>query len=166
MSLFGNYQKKINIKGFSLVELMVVMGITGILIMVTGFYFVDYRKNLRLREAAAIYVSDMKLAKQRALAENVSYKVEYDLSDDTVYFLGKYDGANITNPVPRSFKDISPDINFKKVFSKSIKGDNGIIIEPRGLSTEGYAVIQNKKKKIKVEINKLGRVVVINDYKE
>jgi prepilin-type N-terminal cleavage/methylation domain-containing protein len=164
MTLFSIFQKDKNIKGFSLAEMMVVLTIAGILMMVAGSMFTNYRKNIRLREAASIFMSDIKLAKQRASAENVPYKCEFNHVDDTAYAFGQFVGGNVTNPVTRSLHNVSPDISFRRVSSSL--ADNGFILQPRGTSTQGFVVLQNSKKKIRINITTTGRMTIDQNYVE
>jgi len=164
MSFVSIFQKDKNIKGFSLAEMMVVLTVAGILIMVASSMFSDYRKNIRLREATTVFMSDIKLAKQEAAAKNVAYKCAFNSGDDTVYYLGQYVGGNITNPVTRQLHDISSDISFRRV--SSTETDNGIIMQPRGTSTVSHVVLQNSKKKMRVDISATGRITLNQNYVE
>jgi prepilin-type N-terminal cleavage/methylation domain-containing protein len=164
MALFSIFRNDNKINGFSLLEMMVVLTITGIMLMVGGSLFTDYRKNVRLKEAATIFMSDIKLAKQKATTENVAYKCEFQLSNDTIYSFGPYVGGIITNPVTRRLHDVSSDISFRRVSSTEV--DNGIILQPRGTATTGFVVLQNKNKKIKIDINATGRLTIDQNYTE
>ncbi len=169
MTLLSIFQKDKNIKGFSLAEMMVVLAIAGILITVAASMFSDYRKNIKIREAATIFMSDIKLFKQRAAAENKPYKCQFDPGDDTVYEIMLYNNttktsSSLNKPWKRKLHDISNDISFRRV--SSTEADNGIILQPRGTATTGFVVLQNAKKKMRVDISSTGRMTINQNYVE
>ncbi|MDI6743228.1 MAG: type II secretion system protein [Smithella sp.] len=64
-----------NTKGFSLLEIIIVMIILAVVGMMAISIFTKNAKNRNLKEAAATYMSDIKLAKQRSMAESVRYRI-------------------------------------------------------------------------------------------
>jgi prepilin-type N-terminal cleavage/methylation domain-containing protein len=167
MSLFGIFKKDKNIKGFSLVEMVVVLAIATILMAIGSSMFTKYRKNTKLREATQIFMTDIKLAKQKAAAENSKYKVAFNRADDTVYYIEKLDaGGNVITDktITKNLHDVDKDVSFRKV--SSTQSDNSFDEQPRGTSTGGYVVLQNKNKKIKIVINQTGRMTIDQNYTE
>jgi len=64
-------------KGFSLIELLVVVILIGIIAGIVGLNLVNYTKNRNLRSAARYVVSDFALCKERAISENTSYHITF-----------------------------------------------------------------------------------------
>lgn len=69
-------------KGFSLTELMIVMVITGILSGLASVSFLSQLPHYRLNGAARDLVSDLRWARQLALAERQPVSVVLDLETD------------------------------------------------------------------------------------
>ena len=86
MPFLGTTDQDKNIKGFSLVEILIVIVIFSILLTMAGSMFRAYENNRYLKEAAAALMSDIKLAKQRSVSEyvervdNVDYPVVYRIT--------------------------------------------------------------------------------------
>jgi prepilin-type N-terminal cleavage/methylation domain-containing protein len=64
-------------KGFSLIELLVVVTLIGIIAAVAGLNLVNYTKNRNLRSAARYVVSDFALCKERAISESTTYRMTF-----------------------------------------------------------------------------------------
>ena len=64
-------------KGFSLVELMIVIGLIGILSVVALFAWQGFRDNANLRTAARDVATDIAATKQRAVSEGVQYRITF-----------------------------------------------------------------------------------------
>ena len=64
--------------GFSLIEVIIVMAILGTLLAIAAPNFSRYRDNADLKEAARDISSDLQLYKQRAIAENVRYRITFN----------------------------------------------------------------------------------------
>jgi prepilin-type N-terminal cleavage/methylation domain-containing protein len=65
-------------KGFSLIELIVVMGIMGILATFAVPAFQNYIRNQNLKTAARGITSDFFATREKALTENVRYRITFD----------------------------------------------------------------------------------------
>lgn len=86
-------------KGFTLVEIVLVIGIIGILIVITAFSFSEFRKSRALIQSSDIVVSVLTEARSRTLAsvDGSRYGVQV-LSDKTVLFPGDtYSAGNTLN---------------------------------------------------------------------
>ncbi|MHB8137498.1 MAG: GspH/FimT family pseudopilin [Smithellaceae bacterium] len=73
-----------NSGGFSLVELIIVMAIMGIVAAIAAPNFTRYRDNTNLREAARDIVSDIQFYKQKAVSENVTYRITFSGNNYTI----------------------------------------------------------------------------------
>lgn len=70
-------------KGFSLIELIIVIAIFGIVLAIAAPNFTAYRDNTNLREAARSISSDMLLVKQRAVSESRNYRIDFNEAANT-----------------------------------------------------------------------------------
>lgn len=80
-------------KGFSLVELMVVISILGILMAISVPGVLEWRRNAVYKEAAQLAASALRQARGQAINLNQRVKVEFNLDNNTTKI-----GAN--TPVP------------------------------------------------------------------
>jgi len=66
--------------GFSLIELLIVIAILGIVLGIAGPNLFQYRHNVNLREAARDISAEMNLCRQRAIAENIQYRISFNFA--------------------------------------------------------------------------------------
>jgi prepilin-type N-terminal cleavage/methylation domain-containing protein len=90
-------------KGFSLIELIIVIAILGIVSAIAAPNFNKYRQNTNLKEAARDLASDISLYRQRAVAENIHYQIvfnqaanNYTVQRETVLNSGVYNLLIVT----------------------------------------------------------------------
>ena len=89
-------------KGFSLIELIVVIGIIGIVAGTTISYYFSMEPTFRVNGAARQIMGNLMWARMRAISENNNYAIAFgstgpDLSNDTYYIYD--DGDNDFNTV-------------------------------------------------------------------
>jgi len=131
-------------KGFSLIELLIVLAVIGILIMVANSTFLSYAKNRNLKEAAGALMSDMKLAKQKAMAEGINY----------ILTLGG-DSYTLQNGHPKDLSHFGEGIKIKE---HNYSG-NVIHFQPRGTCSMGTIILQNSiGSEVKIIISQTGRI--------
>jgi len=75
-------------KGFSLIELIVVMGIMGILATIAAPSFQNYIRNQNLKTAARGITSDFFATREKALSENVRYRITFDQASNSYTIAG------------------------------------------------------------------------------
>ncbi len=74
--LFSNIYEKA--KGFSIIELLVVISILGTLTAIAVPFYVGYRPRLILKQAAGQVRSDLMMNRQRAVTTSKDYYFKYD----------------------------------------------------------------------------------------
>lgn len=85
-----------NEKGFTLIEILIVLSVIAILLVVANSMFSSFARNRNLKEAAGALMSDIKLAKQKAMSEGVAYTItinnedSYTLQNGSPKFLNQY----------------------------------------------------------------------------
>ena len=70
-------------KGFTIIEMMIVIAIIGVILTVAAPNFNAYRQNTNLKEAARDISSDISLYRQRAVTENRGYKITFSAAANT-----------------------------------------------------------------------------------
>ena len=75
-------------KGFTLIELIVVMGIMGILATIAAPSFQNYIRNQNLKTAARGITSDFFATREKALSENVRYRITFDQASNSYTIAG------------------------------------------------------------------------------
>lgn len=73
-------------KGFSLVELLLVIGVIGILSAIAVPSYLHWLPGIRLKSAARDMYSNLQLARIQALKENSTVSVRFDTGNDTYYY--------------------------------------------------------------------------------
>lgn len=143
-------------KGFSLVELMVVIGIIGMLVAVAAPSLMGWTKNARSKEAANLVLLAMRQAKGQAINLNQRVKVDFDL-ETSVVTMNVVGGAVILST------KIPDDIGIKGgTGCATTTGKVELTFNPMGSSSTGYVCIfdgPTKKYKIGVGTANTGRIL-------
>jgi prepilin-type N-terminal cleavage/methylation domain-containing protein len=162
MAIFGAGREDNGIKGFSLIEILTVLAIIGILLTIANSMFSAFRQRTNLREAAGALAEDMKLAKQRAGAENVKYSITFNISSNN-YTMNQYDlNGNMINP-PIKTVNLSSFGNGIIILNQNYSGGNSgtITFQTRGTCSAGTITLQNSLNSIMtITTNLMGRVII------
>lgn len=123
--------------GFSLLELIVVMSLGVVLATISVPAYQGWRPSLNLRMAARQVVMDLKVARMRAVAQNVDHRILFPVGGGGYQFqrrgLAQYedDGPAVTLPVGVTIAGCSAR-------------DSAISFRPRGnAGSFGTVVVQN-----------------------
>jgi type II secretion system protein H len=160
--------KIISSKGFTIIEMMIVLAIIGVILTVAAPNFNAYRQNTNLKEAARDISSDISLYRQRAVAENRGYRINFSASANsyTIQQETVTNGVRTGNYVALITKTVGAG-NVNIVISGTPSFSGGIptvTFAPRGTSGAGSITLQNTKRLSTATIttNLMGRVRV--DY--
>ena len=147
-----------HVKGFTLLELMIIIAILTILGSLAIPAYSAWLPNYRLKNAARDLYSNMYLAKMLAIKENSSYKIIFTTTGDNRYVIERPDGS-FEKEVYLSDYDSNGDIEFgcgnatktATVSGSPIEsgydgvsyGYNKATFNSRGLGSSGYVYIAN-----------------------
>ncbi len=145
-------------KGFSLIELSIVIAIMGIVAVIGSSTFSKSRENRELREAVGAMEADLNAAKMRAIAGHVNYTVTVNATQNTYRIQGG------TYDVTKKISDFGKTI---KIYSSSFPS-TGIVFQGRGIllvagtppSTGYYEILLRNKLNscIHIRVSTMGRV--------
>lgn len=83
--------KSHNEAGFTLAELLVVTGLTIVMTTVSLYYLYSHQKLYKPDEQAALFIDMLQEARQRALTQKVTMRVEVDLTDNVARLINEGD---------------------------------------------------------------------------
>lgn len=129
-------------RGFTLVELIIVIAIIAIVGTISIPSFLRYSINANLKSAAREIASDILQSRARAISENRRQRIVFDMTNES-YTLEERDDADSSwiNPQTKTLSsfDSSIDIN------NSTFAGNTIILQTRGTSTTGTLTLINSR---------------------
>jgi prepilin-type N-terminal cleavage/methylation domain-containing protein len=158
-----------NRKGFSLLELIIVVCLLTLIAAIAGVNFRNYTLNRNLRTAARNIVTDFNLCKSRAVSENVRYQVIFNVAG------GDYTIQQFNNPAtavtkrPLELADGGADITilsaeFGLAQSQTVVFDTRGTVSPLGNPAPNVdgVILQNNSRlsRAVISINAMGRTFV------
>jgi prepilin-type N-terminal cleavage/methylation domain-containing protein len=141
--------KNTSTKGFSALELVIVLAILGIAVTLAAPNFNKYRHNTNLREAALDLTADIALIKQRAVAESIHYRIVFDEGANNYRFQVEQpvDSGNFVDVLPVDANTKSPASIGANITISNASFSFGapfITFEPRGTTSAGSVTLTNK----------------------
>ena len=127
-------------KGFTLIELMIVIAIIGILSAVALFGWQGYRNNTNLRTAAGDVMSDIASCKQRSVSEGIDYCIQF--TDGSPNY--SINASSCSAPTQTQAKDLTNFGSGLTITNTTFNSDRVSFI-PRGTSSNGTINLRNSK---------------------
>lgn len=158
-------------RGFTLVELIIVIAIAGIVLAIAAPNFTGYRQNTNLKEATRNLSADIQYWKQRAVAENRSYRISFDTAGNSYSVLKReappgmaFKPLSEVDPgasnIDKSPADISPGVSL-------VAAPATVTMDPRGTLSNGTIRLQHGIRLSTADIvtSLPGRVRIVYDLK-
>jgi type II secretion system protein H len=143
-------------KGFTLVELMIVIAIIGILSAVSLYGWLGYQNNVNLKTAAGEVMADIASCKQRSVSEGVNYCIQF--TDGSPNY--SINASSCTTPTQTQAKNLTSFGSGLTVSTTNFTLDRVSFI-PRGTSSFGDINLRNSKNSTAtITINVTGRAYV------
>lgn len=142
-------------RGFSLIELIIVIALIGILSTVALFAWQSFRDNSNLRTAARDIATDIATSKQRAVTEGIRYRLTFS-AGGTSYTIA---ADPFTTSLTKSFADIGPGLS---IVSTTFTSGQLTLLSRGTLSGLGGRVVlgNSRGSQATVTVNVTGRVHV------
>jgi prepilin-type N-terminal cleavage/methylation domain-containing protein len=150
-------------KGFTLVELVIVIFILAIISAIGGLMLHNYTLNRNLRTAARDIASDFAIYKERAVSDNITYQIAFNTALPGSYTIQSVVNAVVTNLTTKSPSSFGSDI---RIISATFGAgaSQTVIFSPRGtVSPLGNAVLDgvvlqnSRNSRATITVNLTGR---------
>ena len=139
-------------KGFTLIELIIVIAVMGVIAAIGSFAWNKYTTNANLRAAARDVASDFFVTRGKAVSESVSYRITFDVPGNSYTITNVSTGAAQTK-TPAS---LAADIAFQ-----SANFGAAVDFQSRGTVDAGNVVLRNNRgSTAKITVNITGRTYV------
>lgn len=161
-------------KGFTLIELMVVIGIIGVIIAIAVPNFAAMQAKARIKAGAYEVAQDIRQIRERALSmgrdytlERVDtrrYKVTSPEGNEYIYTLGASTGGNLRFGVgPTYTAGVPPEANLASAPANGfdfLPNPDILVLNGRGGAYHGVIYITDNRNNYAIGINSLGKIKV------
>ncbi|HOO41083.1 MAG TPA: prepilin-type N-terminal cleavage/methylation domain-containing protein [Syntrophales bacterium] len=142
-------------RGFSLVELMIVIALIGILSSIAIPSWNRYRQNADLKTAARGIAGDVFNMKQRAVSEQTRYRIIFDLANHRYQLIKGSTGNDVIQT--RDLSEYGPGITL----TKTTFTNDTVNFFTRGTTDWGTVSLKNSRESTAtVTLNPVGRTHV------
>jgi len=148
-------------EGFTLLELMITIGILGILATISIYAWQGYRDNTNLRTAARDIATDIAATRGRAVSEGVQYRMTFNPSGNNyVIEQGTAAGSPFVTMQTKTPTTFGPGSGLS-IQSANFSGTTRIIFLTRGTLSPGTVILNNSKgSQATITVNFAGRTHV------
>jgi prepilin-type N-terminal cleavage/methylation domain-containing protein len=146
-------------KGFTLIELIITIAIVVVCATIAGLHLHAYAMNKNLESAARHIVTDFFIYKERAVSENTTYQITFDVAG------GSYTIQPATSEaITKRLSSFGPDI---EILNASFGAGQTVHFLARGtISPFGNIKLKNSRNpKATIKVNITGRTHVKIDTK-
>jgi len=151
--------------GFTLIELIITVALFVIFSGIGVLAIQGYTLNKNLKTAARDIASDISNCRQRAVSENVNYRITFtvDASNPSNYIIEQDDGAGNFNTIStKSPSNFGADVRITN--AAFFGGGTTVNIFTRGTVQSGNVQLRNSKgSTATVRVNQTGRTYVTAD---
>jgi type IV fimbrial biogenesis protein FimT len=131
-------------KGFSLTEMIIVIAILAIAAAIAAPQYMAWRDNQNLREAVRDLASDIEFWRQRAIAENIYYQIQFNQGTNSYrIFQGGQLGTDPYSPLVPDVTKSPGNISSQVIISNVAFVPPQITIQPRGTMSGGSVTLQH-----------------------
>jgi prepilin-type N-terminal cleavage/methylation domain-containing protein len=153
-------------KGFTLVELMIVVCMLAFISGIAGLWLHNYTLNRNLRTAARDIASDITAFKERAVSDNRTYQIAFDTTAPGSYTIQSVVNAVVTNLTTKRPSSFGSGI---RIISATFgaAGTQTVIFSPRGTVSplgngvlDGVVLRNSRNSQATITVNMTGRTYV------
>ena len=155
-------------KGFTLLELIIVMALIGLMLAVGIPEYMSWRAQARYREVSQSIASTLREARARALARNAQHRVEINVAGNRYRVVegNRTIGSTAFTTVVNDWTVIQPDIVLRSAADCSATADVNLDFNANGTATQdGVCVMSagaasSTRYRISVDLATTGRVTM------
>jgi prepilin-type N-terminal cleavage/methylation domain-containing protein len=152
-------------KGFTLVELMIVVFMLAFISTIGGLWLHNYTLNRNLRTAARDIASDIAIFKERAVSDNRTYQIAFNATAPGSYTIQSVVNAVVTNLMTKSPSAFGSGITiisatFGAGASPTVIFSPRGTVSPLGGALDGVVLRNSRNSQATVTVNLTGRTYV------
>lgn len=148
-------------EGFTLLELIVILGIIGTILAIATPSFMEWRRNLQYKEAAGGIVSALRTARSNAIALNRQNRVEF-MPSTSRYRITQGNRAHDSSDwstVKQGFISLPANVVMKSGADCGGSADLSIQFNPNGTSSAGTICVRDSNAtKYQILVANSGRI--------